>query len=267
MRLGCNTVLFSKLDLPEALRRVEWCGFKEVELAAIPGMCEHVVPGRDEPAQVQTLLEEAGLRAVAIEAATNLTDPANLPRFISVLRFAAALGVEVVNTGSGGKTGDAASEQAAYAAIRQLAPIAADLGVRVGVKAHVNQAIDNTARALQALDAIPIEGWGINFDASHLYRLGDDIVESARQLGPRLASVHIRDTLELVIPIGPPQTQIAGRGSIDLPGVLQALQQANYSGPINLEVIGGAKLEDWQASAVAAESHGYLSRIMRTLDA
>lgn len=267
MRLGCNTVLFSKRDLPEALRRVAWCGFTEVELAAIPGMCEHIVPGRDDPAQVKAQLEEVGLRAVAIEAATNLTDPNNLPRFIAVLRFASALGIEVVNTGSGGKSGDAESEQAAYAAIRQLAPLASDLGVRVGVKAHVNQAIDNTARALQALDALPIAGWGINFDASHLYRLGDDVVQSARLLGPRLASVHIRDTLELVIPIGPPQTQIAGRGSIDLPGVLQALQQANYRGPINLEVIGGAALEDWQASAVAAESHGYLSRIMRTLDA
>jgi len=32
---------------------------------------------------------------------------------------------------------------------------------------------------------------------------------------------------------------------------------------VNLEVIGGAKLEDWQAVAVAAEGHGYLSRLMQ----
>ncbi|GCE24016.1 hypothetical protein [Dictyobacter kobayashii] len=44
------------------------------------------------------------------------------------------------------------------------------------------------------------------------------------------------------------------------------MQQAHYRGPLNLEVIGGATLEDWQASAIAAESHGYLARIMQTLD-
>lgn len=268
MRLGCNTVLFAAQDLSCALERISWCGFKEVELAAIPGMCEHVAPGRDDAAKVKQMLEEAGLRPVAMEAAMNLTDSSNFPRFIEVLRFAAQVGVEVVNTGNGGKSDDLDSEKAVHAAIRQLAPHARELGIKMGVKAHVNQAVYNTASALRALDAVgEVEGWGINYDASHLYRVGDDVVQAVERLGTRIASVHIRDTLELVIPIGPPLTQVPGRGSIDLPGVVQALKRVGYAGPIDLEVIGAAKLADWQTTAIAAESHGYLHALMQSLAA
>lgn len=262
MRLGCNTVLFAAQDLAGALERVAWCGYAEVELAAIPGMCEHVSPAADTAA-VRSQVEAASLRIVAVEAAMDLTDPANHDRFRAVLRMAAGLGAEVVNTGGGGKSDDADSERAVHGAIRQLAPEAASLGVRLGVKAHVNQAVYNTETALRALDAVPEPGWGINYDASHLYRVGDDVVQAASQLGSRLASVHIRDTQEAVIPIGPPVTQIPGRGNIDLAGVVAALRATGYDGPVNLEVIGGAKLEDWQAVAVAAEGHGYLSRLMQ----
>jgi sugar phosphate isomerase/epimerase len=77
--------------------------------------------------------------------------------------------------------------------------------------------------------------------------------------------VHIRDTLERVIPIGPPPTQIPGRGSIDLKGVLAELQRVAYKGPINLEVIGAGKMEDWQVTAIAAESRGYLHHLMLSI--
>lgn len=261
MRLGCNTVLFGRLALGDALQRVAWCGYAEVELAAIPGMAEHLTLDAD-PAEVRALAEGAGLRAVAIEAAMDLTNPANRERFRQVLEFGAALGVEVVNTGGGGASDNPESERAVHAALGELATYAASLGLALGLKAHVNQAVYDTASALRALDAVPPEGWGINYDASHLYRVGDDPADAARRLAPRLASVHIRDTLEPVIPIGPPHTQIPGRGSIDLEGVLAALGEAGYAGPLNLEVIGGAGLEEWQAVAVAAESRGYLRRLM-----
>jgi sugar phosphate isomerase/epimerase len=119
---------------------------------------------------------------------------------------------------------------------------------------------------LRALEAVDIPGWGINYDASHLYRVGDDVVRAAELLSGHIASVHIRDTLELVIPIGPPQTQIPGRGRIPLAGVVSALQRTDYQGPINLEVIGAAALKDWQAVAIAAESRGYLHRLSDALD-
>lgn len=266
MRLGCNTVLFPTQNLQEALARVAWCGFKEVELAAIPGMCEHVLPAHDDAQQVKRQVEEAGLRAVAMEAAMNLTVPENIPRFLEVLHFAAQLGIEVVNTGNGGKSDTPEDERAVYAAIRELAPRAQDLGVKIGIKAHVNQAIYNTASALRALDAVPLEGWGINYDASHLYRVGDDMVQAVQQLGQKIVSVHIRDTVEQVIPIGPPPTQVAGRGSIDLSAILRSFQTLGYTGPVDVEVIGGAKFQDWQMVAIAAESRGYLHHVMQTVE-
>ena len=266
MRLGCNTVVFATQGLEQALARVAWSGFKEVELAAIPGMCEHILPASDDAKKVRDQVEAAGLRVVAIEAAMNLTVPENIPRFLGVLRFAAQLGVEVVNTGNGGVSDDPESEKAAHSAIRQLAPQARDLGVKMGIKAHVKQAIYNTATALRALESVDVEGWGINYDASHLYRVGDDMVQAVRQLGQKIVSVHIRDTLELVIPIGPPPTQVPGRGSIDLRAVLHEFQEIHYTGPIDLEIIGTKTLPDWQSVALAAESRGYLHRVMQEVE-
>lgn len=266
MRLGCNTVIFGGRTLPEALERIVWCGFQEVELAALGRMADHLDPTRDDPDEISSLVENAGLKAVAIEAATDLTNPNNLPRFKDTLALASKLGVEVVNTGSGGKSDDADSERAAHAAIREIASYASELGIRVGVKAHVNAAIYNTETALLALDAVPPEGWGINYDASHLFRVGDDVVEAAEKLGSRVVSVHIRDTEQPVIPIGPPPTQIPGRGGIDLECVLRVFKSGGYTGPIDLEIIGTKEYPDWQAVAIAAESRGYLHRLMQTIE-
>ena len=248
MRLGCNTVLFATQDLQGALERVAWCGFTEVELAAIPGMCEHIEPEQDNVQEIRRQIEEAGLRAVAIEAAMNLSVAENILRFLSVLRFAASLGVEVVNTGNGGKSDDIESERAIYQAIRELAPRAQDLGVKIGIKAHVNQAIYNTASALRALDAVPVEGWGINYDASHLYRVGEDVVQAVQQLGQRIVSVHIRDTM------GTFDDTFRNR-------IAAFVEQVQIGGPLDASGDDGLAAQEVIEGAIRSWEHGTIEEI------
>lgn len=41
-RLGCSTISFRHLDLPTALQTIAGLGFTEIDLGALPGVCDHV---------------------------------------------------------------------------------------------------------------------------------------------------------------------------------------------------------------------------------
>ena len=78
----------------------------------------------------------------------------------------------------------------------------------------------------------------------------------------QICNVDIRDCIaEDTIGAGSPFEQICGRGKVDLNGILKLLQQSNYSGSVNLEVIGAKQgnLSLPSCTVIAAESKGWLS--------
>lgn len=264
MRLGCNTVLFGAAELNVALQHVAWAGYHYVELAAIKGMCEHLHPddGPDQAGEVRCLLGEYGLEATAIEAAT--TDRERLER---VFQLAEALGITIVNIGSGGTSGDEDSTIRAIEHIGELARLAGRFGVRLAVKPHVGQAIFDGATALRLMDAVREPALGLNFDPSHLYRANEEPPEVARRWGAHIITSHFRDCASREQRVGPPETQIPGRGTVDLPATLRALQATGYTGPLNLEVIGAGSYPLSRAMGIAAEARGYLHRCLQELGA
>ncbi len=260
MQLGCNTVLFGGTDLATALRHIAWAGYRHVELAAIKGMCEHLRTegGPDHVREVRQLLSENGLEATAIEAAT-----IDRERLEHIFRLAAELGVGLVNIGSGGTTGDEESTKQAIAHIGELARLAGQYGVRLAVKPHVGQAIYNGATALRLMDEVREPALGLNFDPSHLFRADEEPPEVARRWGSHIITSHFRDCASREQRVGPPETQIPGRGIVDLPATLRAMRETGYAGPLNLEVIGAVGYELGRAMGVAAEARGYLHRCLQ----
>ena len=264
MRVGCNTVLFGGVDLATALAHIAWAGYEYVELAAIRGMCEHVRPedGASHVAEARRLLAAHGLQATAMEAAT--TERARLEE---LFHLANALDVPIVNIGSGGKTGDEPSTRQAIAHIGELARLAGQSGLRLAVKPHVGQAIYNGATALRLMDEVREPALGLNFDPSHLFRAGEEPQEVATRWGARIVTSHFRDCASREQRVGAPETQIPGRGIVDIPATLRALVAAGYDGPLNLEVIGAGKYDLARALGIAAESRGYLRRCVEELEA
>lgn len=262
MLLGCNTILFGGFDLPVALRHIAAAGYRYVELAAVKGMCEHVYAGagREHAREVRGLLAEHGLTATALEAATT-----DRERLAAIFALAAELDAPIVNIGSGGKTGDEASTQQAIAHIGALARLAGAHGRRLAVKPHVGQAIYNGATALRLIDEVREPALGLNFDPSHLYRAGEEPPEVARRWGARIITAHFRDCASREQKVGPPATQIPGRGAVDLPATLRALRETGYAGPLNLEIIGAASYDLPLVMGIAAESRGYLHRCLQEI--
>jgi sugar phosphate isomerase/epimerase len=68
-------------------------------------------------------------------------------------------------------------------------------------------------------------------------------------------------------PYGPgrPEEQVPGRGIVDIPATLRALDAIGYAGPLNLEVIGATEYPFSRAMGIAAEARGYLHRCLQEL--
>ena len=261
MKLGCNTVLFGMTDLETALQQIAWAGYAGAELAALPGMADHVDPDRDAERARDLVIRARGLGLdlVAIEAGGN---PERQQRCFDLAR---ALATPTVCVGSGGKPDDEGSWRATIERLRAMARGAEVAGITLAVKPHVGAAIYSTATALRAAREVDSPAYGINWDPSHLYRNHEDLLQSVQTLAPYLRHVHVRDCLSREQRVGPPETQIPGRGRIDLPGVLRALKEAGYDGYLDLEVIGAKAYELCRATSIAAEGRGYLHRCLQEL--
>ncbi len=261
MKLGINTVLFGSADLETALRGAKLAGFDNVELAAIAGMTEHLKIG-DDVARIKDLLAANELTATAIEAAT--TDKS---RLADLFKLAKSLGIDIVNIGSGGTSGDEESTVAAVQLMRELAELAGDTGVTLAVKPHVGQAIYNADTGLRLAQEVTTGRWGLNFDPSHLARADENPALVAPRWGSRIVTSHFRDCPVTVPgPPGTPQQQIPGNGALDLTGILASLQGTGYAGNVNLEVIGAKEFPFEQSLGLAGQARGFLKRCFAEIE-
>ena len=262
-RLSCNTVLFSMTGVEEALQHLAWAGYDAAELPYIASMAEHVQPGSGTADRTRRLAADLGLVLCAIEVTPN--DPARVEK---ALQAAAELEIPVVAIGSGGKTGDEESYRQSVALGKQLAEMAGRYGVKLAMKPHVGAAVYNTDTALRAWREIGSPHLGLNFDPSHLHRADEDVVQAARTFGQAGAIFHshFRDCPSRAERgPGTPEQQVCGRGEVDVPGTLRALDEVGYQGALSLEVIGAKQYPLSRAMGVAAENWGYLNRCLQEM--
>jgi len=255
MKLGANSVLFGGCDMETAFRCLAMAGYDGIELSAIGGMSEHLVLDRWQEAapQIKQLSRDYGLTLLAMEQPSQ--DPAVME---TAFQAASEIGIPIVNCGPGGKSGDESSLQESINSLGRLADMAGRYGVTLCVKAHVGSAIYNTPTTLQAMEAISSPHFGIDMDPSHIYRANENPVDALKAVIARVRHIHIRDCKGRQEGPGKPEMQANGRGDIDLLGYIRVLQENNYTGPIDLEIIGAKEYSIEQCCVIAAESCGYM---------
>jgi sugar phosphate isomerase/epimerase len=263
MKMGVNTVLFGGYDLATALEHIKWTGYNGAELASIPGMAEHLsdTASDSELAEIRKMVEDAGLALYCVEAATNILTADNRERSKRVFERAAKLGIPMVTIGSGGTSDDEDSTQQSIQAIAELAQAAGDVGIQFALKLHYGQSIYNTRTALRLMSEVKHPALGLNYDATHIGRVGDEPVAALEALKDYVIHMHIRDTQMDQLKISPPDGQIAGRGTVPLAGVVKKTVEIGYQGAVCLEIIGAGAYTLPQCTAIAAESRGYLKRL------
>jgi len=264
IKLGVNTVLFKEFDIETAVRHIALCGYDGVELSAIQGMCEHLDLNRwqEQVEELRRIAEENDIVYLSMEVAS-----LDRARLTQAFEAAQALGIPVVNVGPGGKKDVEEDLLQSIAQLSTLSELAASYGVTLCVKAHVGNAIYNTATTLRAMEAISNESFGIDMDPSHVYRAGENPEEALPQVLSRVKHIHIRDCKGREAGPGPIALQACGRGDIGLAAYCKAMVTGGYSGPVCLEVIGANGHSLAELSIIAAESYGYLNGILRALGA
>jgi sugar phosphate isomerase/epimerase len=264
IKLGVNTVLFSGLPLETAVKCIAAAGYDGVELSAIAGMCEHVELDRweEQAESIRVLLADHGLEALAMEEARLDAD-----RLEKAFGAAQAIGMPVVNIGPGGKKDVEEDFVRQTDLMAKVAERAEAYGVTLCVKAHVGASIYSTPTTLRAAEKIASPNFGIDMDPSHIYRAGEDPAEALPKVIGRVRHIHIRDCKGRGPSPGAIEDQACGRGDIDLPGYFKAMVDGDYSGPVDLEVIGAREHDVTQRAIIAAESYGYMNACLKALGA
>jgi sugar phosphate isomerase/epimerase len=264
IKLGVNTVLFKGHDLETAMRHIAWAGYDGCELSAIRGMCEHVDLERweEQVDEIKALSVKYGLELLSMEKGG--VDEEWLPRAIAA---AGAMGVPVVNIGPGGKSDVEEDFERQTGLIAKMADLAAEQGVTLCCKAHVNCSVYNTPTTLRAVQTVSSPSFGVDMDPSHVYRAGENPAEALPQVIEHVRHVHIRDCKGRGPKAGEAWSQACGRGDIDLFAYFKAMVDGGYDGPCCLEIIGAGDYDLARQAIIAAESYGYMNACLKKLGA
>jgi sugar phosphate isomerase/epimerase len=145
--------------------------------------------------------------------------------------------------------------------------------VRFALEVHPTEIAFDTASAARALKAIGNRPeFGFNYDPSHLGYQGVDYIGFIRRFGDRIFHVHMKDVHWSKTPteagvfgghtkFGDPRRfwdfRSLGRGSVDFEGIIRALNDAHYAGPLSVEWEDGGMDREHGA----AESAAFLRRL------
>ncbi|AWT59662.1 MAG: Hydroxypyruvate isomerase [Candidatus Moanabacter tarae] len=261
MKIGINSVLFGGYDIETAFKYAALCGYDGIEISAINGMSEHLVIDRwkENLEEIKRLSATYELELLSMEQPN--TDFRTME---AAMQAAVAIGIPIINCGPGGSSDNPSSIESEIEKLGKLSERAEYYGVTLCVKAHVGTAIYNTPTSLKVLDAINSSAFGLDMDPSHIHRAKENPVNAIKAVVNRIKHVHIRDCKGRGPGPGKPRFQANGRGDIDLVGYIRVLHEHNFSGPINLEVIGAKDYELSECIAIAAETKGHLQASLQS---
>jgi len=252
MRFGFSTNAFREYTLPEAVGHVADAGFDGVEVLLDE---PHLYPPTATEADLDDLraaLDEHGV-AVSNGNAFMLTaiEDFHHPSFVEpdadyrrrrveytldALDVAAALGVPHISIEPGGPVPEGKSREWAtetfLAGLHEVAAHAEAVGVDVLVEPEPDLLIETTDQFLDLLERVDSDRVGCNFDAGHLFCVGEDPAEMVERLAPYTGHYHLED-----IPADRrhEHTQL-GDGAMDVEGFLEAVEATGYDGFVTVEL-------------------------------
>ncbi len=271
LRFGYGTNGFANHGLPDALRVLAELGYEGVALTLDHGHLHPFEPdllGRT--AAVRKQLEELGLAVVIETGARFLLDPwrKHSPTFLDpdregridflrqAVEIAAELGAEAVSFWSGIKPADL-PEAAAWKLLAdgcaQILETADRFDVQLGFEPEPGMLVEDLDGyfRLAGLLGDP-ERFGLTLDIGHC-RCNESasVPDCVRRAAPRLVNVQIDDMCR-----GTHEHLEFGRGEIDFPPVLAALEESGYRGLVAVEL----PRDSHAAPRIARESLEFLRK-------
>jgi sugar phosphate isomerase/epimerase len=266
-RLSLNQITTKRWSLPEAIAGcaesgVGWIGLWRDKVAEV-GVAE-----------AARLLDEYGVRASSLcrggffTGVTPEGEPVDgITETKVAIDEAAQLGADVLVLVVGGVVDNdlARSRQRVADAVGELAPLALERGVRLGLEPlHPMQCAERSVlstvdQALTIAEQHPAEAVGVVVDEFHVW-WDPDIEESIARAAGRIAGFHVCDQL---VPLTDTflGRALPGAGPIEHRRLKACVEAAGYDGPIEVEVFNA---ELWQRpgdEALAATIEAYARHV------
>lgn len=230
------------LGLDEAIATTARIGFPAIELACKAPHLDRETARRDAERVAQSV-RDAGLAVSALSLFNSFTDAGSLEREIAeaadYIEVAPLFGARIVKLTPGPPASADATEQhwALLAeALKALAPLARETGVRLAVETHMRQLTDTLASSLRFLELAPPDVAGLTVDFSNLAFAGEDVCGAVRALAPRMVHAHVKNgTLDAE---GGWHFHPLDQGLTDYTEVLPLLAELGYGGTLSIECLG-----------------------------
>ncbi len=235
-RIAFSTLAFPDATLAAAAALGRCWGYTGIELRLIDGELIDPAMPTARRAQVRRTLAAAGLPVVAVDSSIRLTsgDPApELRRFLQLASDWEAPLVRVFGGALAADSSPARREQlrAAAGVLEDALPLAARLGVAIGVETHDDFSASAVLASLLAL--VPSGPVGAVWDSHHPHRMGETPAEVQARLGSRILLAQVKDARRL--PDGQWRLVLLGEGEVPVRDMLARLAAEGYPHWISVE--------------------------------
>jgi sugar phosphate isomerase/epimerase len=270
-RLGCSSISFRHQNLPAALRTMTEQGFEEIDLGALPGVCDHV-PYDLGSAAVATVAAEvaaSGLRVRSVNGDIGDLNAvldadgrtARRRHLDALLTLTAETGARALvlpcgALGHGPVRGVEEDLDAIAAGLTGAGQRAAEFGVELWTESlHFLRFCWNLERAEQLAHRLAGTGVGIVMDFSHIVAAGEDPLLYLERHKGRISHVHLRDAVPGNINLS------IGNGHADFADGLRALAEQGYAGHFSLE-LETRDIGHEERPAAAAKAASFISDLI-----
>ena len=269
-RLGCSTITFRHLPLPDALAVIADLGFGEIDLGALPGVCDHVpyeltaTAVRDvatvltaSPLRVRSVNGDVGDLNRPLDARQRADRDEHLRR---LLELTAAIDARALVLPCGAQQHDPIADldtdlDLVAAELISAAGRAEQAGVELWVEGlHFFRLCWNLERAQQLADRLAGHPVGLVLDTSHVVASGATPEQFIAAFGDRIVHVHLRDASPGYI------HHSIGRGDVDFAATYRALTAIGYPGHSALE-LETRDVENDQRPAAAAAAADFITAL------
>lgn len=235
--IAVSTNTYHGFSVDQALEGIAAAGFKYVELTAVRGWTEHIMPDmpEEELDRIYKKMNFLGLSCIALSGHCNLTDESRLNDFRSNMALAKRFGAKYIISSTGeahfGKD-EAFTDDVLIENIRKLLPDLERYDLKLGIEVHGEYGTgEAVARIVKGVGSTRI---GVNFDTANVVFYGgkhpmDDLPSCLKELN----YVHLKDKVGINNNWNFPAV---GKGDLDLRNLISYLHEHGKQVPLSVEI-------------------------------
>ena len=251
MRAAFSSNAFGRFSLLDTIRILSQIGYEGIEIMAdTPHAYPRDLSERDIERICRELdrygIEVSNINAFMLHAEGDTYHPSWIEKDAELRRrrvdhtlrcidLAAKLGARTLSTEPGGPLQGMSPDEGLRLfreGLKAIEERAAEKGVRILIEPEPGLLIETSGQFCRFFEELDPSVFGLNFDIGHFYCVDEDPVELVRKLKDLSCHYHLEDIAASRVH----HHLLPGEGAIDLPKVLQAIDETGYRGFVTVEL-------------------------------